>query len=204
MYNADTTPKAPRQCKYIIYPPYQRMQDTSEANEGCIQYTPWGVPVALFLTNRWSCEVLRMSKPKRTVTPFMYICPPNLCPSGLPVWYRQYKSNIFTLKATSFGWQSMIFKVQFNIIKHKNVKEIHFCIIILAGKFVLSMNTYIFTATVSAILSNTLTEVLQYSYVSTGQISRKYRNNIPKTDTRVLFPCHQTWAIYILTDYLHK
>ena len=126
----------------------------------------------------------------------MYICPPNLCPSGLPVWYRQYKSNIFTLKATSFGWQSMIFKVQFNIIKHKNVKEIHFCIIILAGKFVLSMNTYIFTATVSAILSNTLTEVLQYSYVSTGQISRKYRNNIPKTDTRVLFPCHQTWGVY--------
>ena len=120
---------------------------------------------------------------------------------GFRYEYRQYKSNIFTLKTISFGWQSMIFKVQFNIIKYKNVKEIHFCIIFLAGKFVLSMNTHIFTATVSAILSNTLTEVLLYSYVSTGQISRKYWNNIPKTDTRVLFPYHQTWAIYILTDF---
>ena len=26
------------------------------------------------------------SKPKRTVTPYMYICLPNLCPAGLPVW----------------------------------------------------------------------------------------------------------------------
>ena len=36
MYNADTTPKAPRQCKYIIYSPYQRMYKTSEDNESCI------------------------------------------------------------------------------------------------------------------------------------------------------------------------
>ena len=36
MYNADTTPKAPRQCKYIIYSPYQRMYKTSEDNENCI------------------------------------------------------------------------------------------------------------------------------------------------------------------------
>ena len=103
----------------------------------------------------------------------IYVCPTS-AHQGFRYEFRQYKSNIFTLKATSFGWQSMIFKIQFNIIKYKNVKEIHFCIIFLAGKFVLSMNTYIFTATVSAILSNTLTEVLQYSYVSTGQISRKY------------------------------
>ena len=34
---------------------------------------PWGVPVALFLTIRRVCEVLIASKPKRTVTPFMYM-----------------------------------------------------------------------------------------------------------------------------------
>uniref|UniRef100_UPI00402978B3 hypothetical protein n=1 Tax=Prevotella sp. TaxID=59823 RepID=UPI00402978B3 len=45
---------------------------------------------------------------KRTVTPYMYICLPNLCPLGLPVWVRRYKDNTFTLKTTLFGWQSMI------------------------------------------------------------------------------------------------
>ncbi len=156
-----------------------------------------------WLTNEFAKFTNRQNQSVRYAFYYVYVCPTS-AHQGFRYEYRQYKSNIFTLKATWFGWQSMIFKVQFNIIKYKNVKEIHFCIIFLAGKFVLSMNTYIFTATVSAILSNTLTEVLLYSYVSTGQISRKYWNNIPKTDTRVLFPCHQTWAIYILTDYLHK
>ena len=40
----------------------------------------------------------------------------------------------------------MIFKVWFNIIKYKYVKEFHFCVIFLAKKFVLSMNIRTFAA----------------------------------------------------------
>ena len=36
------------------------------------------------------------------------------------------------------------FKVRFNIIKYKYVKEFHFCVIFLAKKFVLSMIIRIF------------------------------------------------------------
>lgn len=50
MYNADTTPKATRQCKYIIYPPYQRMQNTSEANEDVYNTPHEAFCIALFLT----------------------------------------------------------------------------------------------------------------------------------------------------------
>ena len=45
-----TTPKAPRLCTYIGSSLDQRTTESSEANKGCIQYTSWGVPVALFLT----------------------------------------------------------------------------------------------------------------------------------------------------------
>ena len=44
------TPKAPRQCKYIIYPPYQRMQNTSEANEDVYNTPHEAFCIALFLT----------------------------------------------------------------------------------------------------------------------------------------------------------
>lgn len=36
MYNADTTPKAPRQCKYIESTLDNKHIELSEANEGCI------------------------------------------------------------------------------------------------------------------------------------------------------------------------
>lgn len=51
MYNADTTPKAPRMCKYINTL-LQRMRNATEANEGCIQYTHETFLVALFLTDK--------------------------------------------------------------------------------------------------------------------------------------------------------
>lgn len=44
----------------------------------------------------------------------------------------------------------MIFKAWFNILKHKYVKEFHFCVIFLAKKFVLSMIICIFAALVPA------------------------------------------------------
>ena len=45
------------------------------------------------------------------------------------------------------------FKVRFNIIKYKYVKEFHFCVIFLAEKFVLSMIIRIPATTKSATLS---------------------------------------------------
>ena len=42
------------------------------------------------------------------------------------------------------------FKVRFNIVKYKYVKEFHFCVIFLAKKFVLSMSIRIFVASVLA------------------------------------------------------
>ena len=44
------------------------------------------------------------------------------------------------------------FKVQFNIIKYKYIKEFHFLVIFLAEKFVLSMIIRIFATTESATL----------------------------------------------------
>lgn len=52
MYNADTTPKAPRMCKYIKNLSWQRIRNATEANEGCIQYTHETFLVALFLTDK--------------------------------------------------------------------------------------------------------------------------------------------------------
>ena len=69
-------------------------------------------PVYVYRKHSWqlcsNCQIITASKPKRTVTPYMYICLPNLCPLGLLVLVRRYKDNTFTLKTTLFGWQSMI------------------------------------------------------------------------------------------------
>lgn len=40
------------------------------------------------------------------------------------------------------------FKLQFSIVKYKDVKDIHFCVILLTKKFVLSMIIRIFAASV--------------------------------------------------------
>ena len=78
-----------------------------------------------WLTNEFAKFTNRQNQSVRYAFYYVYVCPTS-AHQGFWYGYRQYKSNIFTLKATSFGWQSMIFKVQFNIIKYKNVKEIHF------------------------------------------------------------------------------
>lgn len=39
MYNADTTPKAPRLCTYMESTLDNERQNPLEAKEGCIQYT---------------------------------------------------------------------------------------------------------------------------------------------------------------------
>ena len=72
-------------CKYIIHPFWQYTTESSEANEGCIQYIPWGVPVALFLTIHRVCEVLTSQNQSVQLRLIICICLPNLCPSGLSV-----------------------------------------------------------------------------------------------------------------------
>ena len=50
-----------------------------------------------------SCQILTLSKPKRTVTPYMYICLFNLCHRSFRHGYRFHKGKTFTLKTTSSG-----------------------------------------------------------------------------------------------------
>ena len=52
-----------------------------------------------------------------------YVCLPNLCPSGLSVWYRRYKDNTFTLKTTLFGWQSMILRSDLTLLNINTSKN---------------------------------------------------------------------------------
>ena len=52
MYNADTTPKAPRQCNYIIHPPYQRRKNRPKTKRTVYNTPHEAFFVALFLTYR--------------------------------------------------------------------------------------------------------------------------------------------------------
>ena len=107
MYNADTTPKAPRQCKYI-----DALSTTSDKNRPKLMRVVYNTPheaffVALFLTCRWICEILIASKPKRTKTPstIMYICSTS-AHRDFRYGYRRYKGITFTLKTTFHGRQN--------------------------------------------------------------------------------------------------
>ena len=86
MYNADTTPKAPRQCKYI-----ESTIDNERQNRSKPMRTVYNTPhetfpllcfdnqfeVAKFLWRQNQSVQLRL---------IPYVCLPNLCPSGLSVW----------------------------------------------------------------------------------------------------------------------
>lgn len=60
----------------------------------------------------------------------MYVCPTS-AHRGFRYGYRRYKDNTFTLKTTLFLLAKYGFKVRFNIIKYKYVKEFYFCVIFL-------------------------------------------------------------------------
>ena len=62
--------------------------------------------------------------------------------------YRRYKGNTFILKTTLFGWKNLILRSDLTLLN----KEIYFCVIFLAQKFVLSIIIRIFAATESATL----------------------------------------------------
>ena len=49
----------------------------------------------------------RQNKSVRYAFYYVYVCPTS-AHRGFRYGYRRYKDNIFTLKTTLFGWQSMI------------------------------------------------------------------------------------------------
>ena len=71
------TLKAPRKCIYRLF---HKIQSTHRNGHSILKgmyiIHPRGVPVALFLTNSLNLRSSNTSKPKRTVTPFMYMCLP--------------------------------------------------------------------------------------------------------------------------------
>ena len=102
------TLKAPRLCTYIESTLENERQNHSKPIRAVYNTPHEAFPLLCSWQLCSNCQIITASKPKRTVTPYMYICLPNLCPLGLPVWVRRYKDNTFTLKTTLFGWQSMI------------------------------------------------------------------------------------------------
>ena len=97
----------------------------------------WGVPVALFLTNRWICEVLRMSKPKRPENAFFYMSIPHSPTSGtnLRLCHKVKKNiqyiKIYLVKNECFLHFSLIFGIIFVKIQYKKAL-LHILIIKLA------------------------------------------------------------------------
>ena len=86
-------------CKYIIHPFWQQTTLPPEVNEGCIQYIPWGVPVALFLTIHRVCEVLtRQNQSVQLRLICIYVCPTS-AHWGFRYEDRQCKDNIFISKS---------------------------------------------------------------------------------------------------------
>ena len=96
---------------------WQRTTKSSEANKGCIQYTSWGVPVALFLTTfaRTARFLLRQNQSVQLRLICIYVCPTS-AHRGFRYGYRRYKGNTFTLKTALFGWQSMILRSDLTLL----------------------------------------------------------------------------------------
>ena len=101
------TLKAPRWCIDIIYLTNDGQCDLSKANEGCIWYIPWSVPVALFLTY---CLNLRDSYCVKTKAYsyafiYMYVCPTSTH-SGLQQWDRHCKFSLYLYHCKIFWRKS--------------------------------------------------------------------------------------------------
>lgn len=93
------------------------MTEPSEANKGCIQYIPWDVPVALFLTI--CCEFARFLHCQNQSVQLRLICI-YVCPTsahrGFRYGYWRYKDNTFILETTLFGWKSMILRSDLTLL----------------------------------------------------------------------------------------
>ena len=91
--------------------------ESSKANEGCIQYTSWGVPVALFLTTfaRTARFLPRQNQSVQLRLICIYVCPTS-AHRGFRYGYRRYKDNTFILETTLFGWKSMILRSDLTLL----------------------------------------------------------------------------------------
>ena len=85
MYNADTTPKAPRLCTYI-----ESTLDNERQNHPKPMRAVYNTPheafcIALFLTNCVvNCQIPTRQNQSVQKRLLPYVCLSNLCPSGLP------------------------------------------------------------------------------------------------------------------------
>ena len=104
-----------------------------------------------WLTNEFAKFTNRQNQSVRYAFYYVYVCPTS-AHRGFRYGYRLYKDNTFYLENHLVWQEKYDFKVWFNIIKYKYVKEFHFCVIFLAEKFVLSMIICIFATTESATL----------------------------------------------------
>ena len=104
-------------CKYINTLSWQRMRNATEANKGCIQYTAWGVPGALFLTTfaRTARFLHCQNQSVQLRLICIYVCPTS-AHRDFRYGYRRYKGNTVTLKTTLFGWQSMILRSDLTLL----------------------------------------------------------------------------------------
>ena len=109
--------------------------------------------ITLFLTNCVvNCQIpTRQNQSVQLRLICIYVCPTS-AHWGFRCGYRPCKYNIFCIEKNIVWLKKRDFMDRFNIIKHKYVKEIHFCVIFLTKKFVLSMIIRIFAATESATL----------------------------------------------------
>ena len=105
MYNADTMPKAPRQCKYI-----ESTLDNKQYNRPkpmrAVYNTPHETfPLLCFLTISLKLRSSYGVKTKAYSYALyrMYVCPTS-AHWGFRYGYRRYKDNTFILETTLFSW----------------------------------------------------------------------------------------------------
>ena len=116
MFNADTTPKAPRQCKYI-----ESALDNGQWNRPkpmrAVYNTPMRRSLLLcsWLTNEFAKFTNRQNKSVQLRLICIYVCPTS-AHRGFRYGYRRYKDNTFILETTLFGWKSMILKSDLTLL----------------------------------------------------------------------------------------
>lgn len=95
------TPKAPRLCTYIESTLNNERQNRPKPIRA-VYNTPHEAFPCFVLDNFCSnCQILTLSKPKRTVTPYMYICLPKPLPIGA------FGMGIDVTKITLLSWKPL-------------------------------------------------------------------------------------------------
>ncbi len=127
------------------------VDESSEANEGCIQYISWGVLVALFLTIFvWTARFLHcQNQSVQLCLICIYVCSTS-AHRDFRYEYIRYKRNTFTLKTVLLGWQDLTLWSDLTLLNTTMSKKSTFTRFFLVEKFVLSMIIPIFALSVLA------------------------------------------------------